>query len=122
MISGWRRGIRIFPGLGLRHGRYEASRRCSQGAQSYGQEAATSNEHWVDFGSPQANAAVKKLEKLGAIVYPPGNKDSVDWGLLAGTPPSSRFPLPLPGGWSVYKPAIPGCQTEALLGQDGSCG
>ena len=32
----------------------------------------------VDFGSKQANAAAKKLESLGAIVYPPGKKDEVD--------------------------------------------
>ena len=27
---------------------------------------------------------MQQLEKLGAVVYPPGKKDAVDWGLLAG--------------------------------------
>ena len=26
-----------------------------------------------DFGSPEANAAARKLESMGAIVHPPGN-------------------------------------------------
>ena len=56
------------------------------------QEAASSGVKEVDYGSSQANAAVKKLEKLGAIVYPPGEKGAVDWGLLAGLPyPLSCF-------------------------------
>ena len=27
---------------------------------------------------------MKQLQQLGAIVYPPGEKKEVDWGLLAG--------------------------------------
>ena len=48
----------------------------------------------VDYGSATANAAVKRIEKLGASVYPPGNKDAVDWGVLAGilnSPAPTRF-------------------------------
>lgn len=36
------------------------------------------------YGSPEADAAVQKLQSMGATVYPPGNKDAIDWGVLAG--------------------------------------
>ena len=36
------------------------------------------------YGSPEADAAVQKLQSMGATVYPPGNKDAIDWGALAG--------------------------------------
>lgn len=48
------------------------------------QDAQTSNEDQIDYGSSEANEAVKQLQQLGAIVYPPGLKGEVDWGLLAG--------------------------------------
>ena len=43
-------------------------------------EAATESQ----YGSPEADAAVQKLQSMGATVYPPGNKDAIDWGALAG--------------------------------------
>lgn len=49
-----------------------------------GQPNTSTSASGVDYGSPQANAAVQRLEKLGAVVYPPGSKDAVDWGVLAG--------------------------------------
>lgn len=49
------------------------------------QDAETSAQVEADYGSKQANEAVKQLQQLGAIVYPPGEKREVDWGLLAGT-------------------------------------
>ena len=48
------------------------------------QDAPTSTEQEIDYGSKQANEAVKQLQQLGAIVYPPAEKKDVDWGLLAG--------------------------------------
>ena len=38
-----------------------------------------------DWGSSTAVAAVKKLQSMGAQVFPPGSKEKVDWGVLAGT-------------------------------------
>ena len=37
-----------------------------------------------DYGSNASNEAVKKLESLGASVYPPESKQDMDWGVLAG--------------------------------------
>ena len=37
-----------------------------------------------DYGSRAANDAAQKLESLGASVYPPEAKDTMDWGILAG--------------------------------------
>lgn len=37
-----------------------------------------------DWGSQSAAAAVKKLQAMGAQVFPPGSKAEVDWGVLAG--------------------------------------
>ena len=50
------------------------------------QDAQTSAEQETDYGSKQANEAVKQLQQLGAIVYHPAEKKDVDWGLLAGSP------------------------------------
>lgn len=38
-----------------------------------------------EYGSKEADQAAKKLQELGAMVYPPGNKAAIDWGMLAGT-------------------------------------
>ena len=35
--------------------------------------AAAAEPQGYDFGSPEANAAAKKLESMGAIVHPPGS-------------------------------------------------
>lgn len=54
-----------------------------QSPQQQGQvpaEAPTESQ----YGSPEADAAVQKLQSMGATVYPPGNKDAIDWGVLAG--------------------------------------
>ena len=37
-----------------------------------------------DWGSAAAVAAVKKLQSMGAQVFAPGSKETVDWGVLAG--------------------------------------
>ena len=37
-----------------------------------------------DWGSQSAAAAVKKLQSMGAQVFPPGSKTDIDWGVLAG--------------------------------------
>ncbi|EFJ53049.1 hypothetical protein VOLCADRAFT_115636 [Volvox carteri f. nagariensis] len=37
-----------------------------------------------DWGSPAAARAVEQLLAMGAQVFPPGNKDKMDWGVLAG--------------------------------------
>ena len=57
------------------------------------QREASAGKEAPDYGSLEANRAVKKLEHLGAIVYPPGNKEEVDWGLLAGESYSHFAPL-----------------------------
>ena len=38
-----------------------------------------------DFGSPEANAAAKKLESMGAIVHPPGSSKVRNYSLLTGS-------------------------------------
>ncbi|KXZ51704.1 hypothetical protein GPECTOR_11g153 [Gonium pectorale] len=37
-----------------------------------------------DWGSPAAARAVEQLLAMGAQVFPPGSKDKMDWGVLAG--------------------------------------
>ncbi|GAX83606.1 hypothetical protein CEUSTIGMA_g11031.t1 [Chlamydomonas eustigma] len=37
-----------------------------------------------DWGSQAAASAVKQLQGMGVQVFPPGNKETVDWGVLAG--------------------------------------
>ncbi|KAG2449715.1 hypothetical protein HYH02_005242 [Chlamydomonas schloesseri] len=37
-----------------------------------------------DWGSPAAARAVEQLLAMGAQVFPPGGKDKLDWGVLAG--------------------------------------
>lgn len=63
------------------------------------QEAETASQVQVDYGSLQANEAVKQLQQLGAVVYPPGEKKEVDWGLLAGQ--SAGCPTFLPQASSL---------------------
>ena len=36
------------------------------------------------WGSAAAAQAVRQLQGMGAQVYPPGDKDKMDWGILAG--------------------------------------
>lgn len=44
-------------------------------------------EEKFEYGSREADQAAKQLQDLGAMVYPPGNKDTIDWGMLAGITP-----------------------------------
>lgn len=37
-----------------------------------------------DWGSLETVAAVKKLQGMGAQVFPPGSKGEINWGALAG--------------------------------------
>ncbi len=37
-----------------------------------------------DWGSPAAKQAVETLQAMGAQVFPPGSKEKLDWGVLAG--------------------------------------
>ena len=53
-------------------------RRLNQDSQEQEQQAT------FEYGSREADAAAQKLKSLGAIVYPPGNKAAIDWGILAG--------------------------------------
>ena len=41
-------------------------------------------EEKFEYGSREADQAAQKLQSLGAMVYPPGNKTAIDWGILAG--------------------------------------
>ena len=41
-------------------------------------------EEKFEYGSREADQAAKKLQSLGAMVYPSGNKAAIDWGILAG--------------------------------------
>ena len=51
-------------------------------------------EEKFEYGSREADQAAQKLQSLGAMVYPPGNKAAIDWGVLAGQhySPSRRVP------------------------------
>ena len=53
--------------------------------------SSAESEPKYDYGSPEANAAAKKLANMGAMVHPPGNADVTDWGVLAGVPPDVVF-------------------------------
>ena len=41
-------------------------------------------ERVYQYGSQQADQAAQKLQSLGAMVYPPGSRETIDWGILAG--------------------------------------
>ena len=41
-------------------------------------------EEKFEYGSWEADQAAQKLQSLGTMVYPPGNKAAIDWGILAG--------------------------------------
>ncbi len=43
-----------------------------------------SQEEKFEYGSWEADQAARKLQSLGTMVYPPGNKAAIDWGILAG--------------------------------------
>ncbi len=45
-----------------------------------GQSQETVEEKF-EYGSREA---AQKLQSLGTMVYPPGNKAAIDWGILAG--------------------------------------
>lgn len=61
----------------------ESQRRLRQRLSQRGQPPAEEEERF-EYGSRQADAAAKKLQSLGTLVYPPGNKQAIDWGILAG--------------------------------------
>ncbi|DBA82674.1 TPA: hypothetical protein ACH3X1_006917 [Trebouxia sp. C0004] len=48
-----------------------------------GQSQETEEEKF-EYGSWEADQAAQKLQSLGTMVYPPGNKAAIDWGILAG--------------------------------------
>lgn len=48
-----------------------------------GQSQKTVEEQF-EYGSWEADQAAQKLQSLGTMVYPPGNKAAIDWGILAG--------------------------------------
>lgn len=48
-----------------------------------GQSQETVEEKF-EYGSWEADQAAQKLQSLGTMVYPPGNKAAIDWGILAG--------------------------------------
>lgn len=50
-----------------------------------------------EYGSREADQAAKQLQDLGAMVYPPGNKDTIDWGMLAGIPMAAMLTIPQGG-------------------------
>ncbi|KAL3159723.1 hypothetical protein ABBQ38_010129 [Trebouxia sp. C0009 RCD-2024] len=41
-------------------------------------------EEKFEYGSRRADQAAQKLQSLGAMVYPPTNQETFDWGILAG--------------------------------------
>ncbi|KAA6425260.1 MAG: 26S protease regulatory [Trebouxia sp. A1-2] len=41
-------------------------------------------EEKFEYGSQEADQAAQQLQSLGTMVYPPGNKAAIDWGILAG--------------------------------------
>lgn len=43
-------------------------------------------EEKFEYGSRRADQAAQKLQSLGAMVYPPTNQETFDWGILAGVP------------------------------------
>ena len=63
--------------------RVSPSMRQKMQRREYRDEAPKQEEEF-EYGSKEADQAVEKLQELGAIVHPPGNKDSIDWGMLAG--------------------------------------
>ena len=89
------------------------------------------------YGSPEADAAVQNLQSMGATVYPPGNKDAIDWGALAGevqqgpgTPscaavrhllPANKDIAALPGG-PASTIAYQGHSSYRVCGIDRQCG
>ena len=93
-------------------------RRLRQGLNQRSQPQAEEKEKF-EYGSRQADAAAKKLQSLGTLVYPPGNKQAIDWGILAGNGQHPQLCVPafvlaciahrLPG-WLVGEPAVNPCQ------------
>ena len=61
----------------LPQGRRRFQRRQSDGAPEGVEEK-------FEYGSREAGQAAQTLQSLGAMVYPPANKDTFDWGILAG--------------------------------------
>ncbi|GLC34025.1 hypothetical protein PLESTM_000145300 [Pleodorina starrii] len=49
-----------------------------------GHDHGGSSAQGHDWGSPAAACAVEQLLAMGAQVFPPGSKDKMDWGVLAG--------------------------------------
>lgn len=69
------------PTLMSSRGHLERQRR---GARPPSLPPSEEEERVYEYGSQQADQAAQKLQSLGAMVYPPGNKDTIDWGILAG--------------------------------------
>ena len=66
-------------------GRLHQQRPRSPGRASPQGTAEDEVEEKHEFGSREADQAARKLQELGAIVYPAGDKQAVEWGMLAGS-------------------------------------
>lgn len=61
------------------------SQRQPQGGHRFdGPSPPEEAEETFEYGSRRADQAAQKLQSLGAVVYPPKNQDTFDWGILAG--------------------------------------
>jgi len=74
-------GSGVFPYPGGA-GRMGSPQGYQPGQRGGGKDGGAGDGH--DWGSPQATQAVKQLQGMGAQVYPPGKKENMDWGVLAG--------------------------------------
>lgn len=85
-------GIPPFPGQGPGPAHGPVSPRNTQrvlggGASDGGASGRSGSAYEVaghDWGSRAAAAAVQQLLGMGAQVFPPGSKEQMDWGVLAG--------------------------------------
>ena len=69
------------------------------GDRSAGGQTSVHDGH--DWGSSEAVVAVKKLQGMGAQVFPPGSRGDINWGGLAGKNNLSRNML-LDGALSLH--------------------